>query len=126
MSQPCGEKCGLNVFAGSEPMAIHAGNGWIRALPAAARFEIMDRLQSITRRYGLNVLVCACNNPDIASSSCHIAGCLPPAARESRQLGLFHILTVASGYPLVRLLLFVYPVSLITCPYRGGCCLYRR
>ena len=58
-------------------------------LPAAARLEIMDRLKSIARRYGLNVLVCACKNPDIASGSCHISGRWPPAARENSQLGLF-------------------------------------
>jgi hypothetical protein len=51
--------------------------------------EIMDRLKSIARRYGLNVLVCACKNPNIASGSCHISGRWPPAARENSQLGLF-------------------------------------
>jgi hypothetical protein len=79
----------LSVFAGSESMAIHAGNSRVRALPAAARFEIMDRLKSIAGRNGLNVLVCACKNPDIASSSCHISGRWPPMVRENNQLGLF-------------------------------------
>jgi DNA repair photolyase len=79
----------LNLFASSEPMSIHAGNSRVRAMPAAARLEIMDRLKSIARRYGLNVLVCACKNPDIASGSCHISGRWPPAARENSQLGLF-------------------------------------
>ena len=79
----------LSAFASSKSMSIHAGNSRIRALPAAARLEIMDRLKSIARHYGLNVLVCACKNPDIASGSCHISGRWPPAARESSQLGLF-------------------------------------
>jgi DNA repair photolyase len=79
----------LNFFASSEPMSIHAGNSRVRALPAAARLEIMDRLKSIARHYGLNVLVCACKNPDIASGSCHISGRWPPAAHEGSQLGLF-------------------------------------
>ncbi len=79
----------FSVFAGSTPMAIHAGNSRVRALPAVARLEIMDRLKSIARRYRLNVLVCACKNPDIASGSCHISGRWPPTARENSQLGLF-------------------------------------
>jgi DNA repair photolyase len=81
----------LNVFASNEPMSIHAGNSRVRALAAAARLEIMDRLKSIARRYGLNVLVCACKNPDIASGSCHISGRWPPAARENSQLRLFSV-----------------------------------
>jgi DNA repair photolyase len=79
----------LSVFAGSVPMAIHAGNSRVRALPAPSRLEIMERLKSIAGRYGLNVLVCACKNPDIASGSCHISGRWPPTARENNQLGLF-------------------------------------
>ena len=79
----------LNVFAKSESMSIHAGNSRIRAMPAAARLEIMNRLKSIAGRYGLNVLVCACKNPDIATGSCHISGRWPPAASENNQLGLF-------------------------------------
>jgi DNA repair photolyase len=79
----------LSAFASSEPMSIHAGNSRIRAMPAAARLETMDRLKSIARHYGLNVVVCACKNPDIASGSCHISGRWPPTAHEGGQLGLF-------------------------------------
>jgi DNA repair photolyase len=78
----------LNSFAGSKPLAIHAGNSRVRALPTVARLEIMERLKSVACRYGMKVLVCACKNPDIASGSCHISGRWPPAARESRQLAL--------------------------------------
>jgi DNA repair photolyase len=79
----------LKLFANSESMSIHAGNSRIRSLPATARLEIMDRLKSIARRHGLNVLVCACKNQDIAGGSCHISGHWPPAAREKGQLELF-------------------------------------
>jgi DNA repair photolyase len=81
----------LSAFAISKSMSIHAGNSRVRAMPAAARLEITDRLKSIARRYGLDVLVCACKNPDIASGSCHISGRWPPAARENSQLGLFRL-----------------------------------
>jgi hypothetical protein len=81
----------LRVFSDSTSISIHAGNSRVRAMPAAARLEIMDRLKSIACRYGLNVVVCACKNPDIASGSCHISGRWPPAARENSQLGLFQL-----------------------------------
>lgn len=79
----------LDRFAGGESLAIHAGNSRVLALPASARLEIMERLKSIAHRYGLQVLVCACKNPDISSGSCHISGRWPPAVRGGGQLGLF-------------------------------------
>ena len=81
----------LACFAGAELLAIHAGNSRVSALPAWARLEIMDRLKSIADRHGLEVLVCACKNPDISSGSCHISGRWPPAARTASQLGLFQL-----------------------------------
>ena len=79
----------LNRFAGAEPLMIHAGNSRVRALPARARLEIIDLVKSIAGRHGLEVLVCACKNPDIVSGSCHISGRWPPPARGSNQLRLF-------------------------------------
>jgi len=79
----------LDHFAGGERLAIHAGNSRVVAIPASARLEIMERLKSIADSYGLEVLVCACKNPDISSGSCHISGRWPPAAHGSSQLGLF-------------------------------------
>jgi len=81
----------LDHFAGAVPLAIHADNSRVRALPTAARLEIMERLKSVAHRYGLEVLVCACKNPDISSGSCHISGRWPPAARSGSQLGLFQL-----------------------------------
>jgi len=79
----------LDCFARGERLAIHAGNSRVLALPASVRLEIMERLKSIARRYSLEVLVCACKNPDISSGSCHISGRWPPAVRGGSQLGLF-------------------------------------
>jgi DNA repair photolyase len=79
----------LNCFAGGEPLAIHAGNSRVRAIPTRARLEIMERLKSIANRYGMEVLVCACKNPDISSGSCHISGRWLGVDREGSQLGLF-------------------------------------
>ena len=79
----------LDHFASAELLTIHAAGSRVRALPTRARLEIMERLRSIAHRYGLEVLVCACKNPDISSGSCHISGRWPPAARSGGQLGLF-------------------------------------
>jgi DNA repair photolyase len=81
----------LDCFAGGQPLAIHAGNSRVRALPVLARLEILERLKSIAHRYRLEVVVCACKNPDISSASCHISGRWPPAARSGTQLGLFQL-----------------------------------
>ena len=79
----------LDHFAAGKPLAIHTGRSRVLALPAGARLEIMERLKSIAHRYGLEVLVCACKNPDIASGSCHISGRWPPTIRRGCQLTLF-------------------------------------
>ncbi len=79
----------LDHFADGQSLAIHAGNSRVFALPAGARLEIMERLKSIAHRHGLEVLVCACKNPDISSGSCRISGRWPPAVRGASQLRLF-------------------------------------
>ena len=79
----------LDHFANAKPLAIHAENSHVRALPTESRLEIIERLKSIACRHGLHVLVCGCKNPDITSGSCHISGRWPSTARESSQLGLF-------------------------------------
>ena len=79
----------LDRFAAAEPLAIHAGNSRVRAVPASARLEIVARLKSIAHRHGLEVLACACKNPDISAGSCHISGRRPGATRRGSQLGMF-------------------------------------
>jgi DNA repair photolyase len=79
----------LDHFITSEPLAIHAAGSRVQALPTSARLEIIGRVKTIAKRYGLEVLVCACKNPDISTGSCHISGRWSPAIRGGRQLGLF-------------------------------------
>jgi DNA repair photolyase len=79
----------LARFATRERLAIHSGKSRVQALPTSARLEIMERLKSIARRHGLEVVVCACKNPDIARGSCHISGRWPPEGHGSSQLELF-------------------------------------
>lgn len=71
----------LDRFANAKPLAIHAENSRVRALPTEARLEIIERLKSIACRHGLRVLVCGCKNPDITNGSCHISGRWPSAAQ---------------------------------------------
>jgi DNA repair photolyase len=78
----------LNCFTGCKPLAIHAGNSRVSALPASVRLEIMECLKTIAHHYGVEVLVCACKNPDISNGSCHISGRWLPAVRSCSQLGL--------------------------------------
>jgi len=79
----------LAHFDDAQPLAIHADKSRVRSLPTEARRAIMERLKSIARRHGLEVLVCACKNPDIASGSCHISGRWPRAAVSGAQPALF-------------------------------------
>lgn len=79
----------LDRFADAEPLAIHAENSRVRALPSEARLEIIERLRAIADRHRLEVLVCACKNPDISHGSCHISGRWPLASRSASQLELF-------------------------------------
>jgi hypothetical protein len=82
----------LDCFSGCKPLAIHADHSRVSALPASARLEIMERLRTIAHHYGLEVLVCACKNPDISSSSCHISGRWPQAdIHGNSQLELFQL-----------------------------------
>lgn len=77
----------LDRFAGAKPLPIHAENSRVRAIPTEGRLEIMERLKSIARVHGLEVLVCACKNPDISRDSCHISGRWRPTVRgEQREL----------------------------------------
>ena len=62
----------LSSFAAGESLAIHAGKSLVRAIPACERHKIFERLKSIARRHGIEVRVCACKNPDIPATSCHV------------------------------------------------------
>lgn len=53
---------------------IHAQNSSVQALSAEIRQKIYSRVQSIAAEFGIKVKVCACKNPDLAESSCGIAG----------------------------------------------------
>lgn len=73
------------AFAEKTRMAIHADNSSVTGLSTDARRKIFDRLGAIAHDHGIEIRLCACKNPDLASGSCRIAGSWPAAA----QLDLF-------------------------------------
>jgi DNA repair photolyase len=75
----------LDPFVNAKPLAIHAENSRVRAIPTEARLEIIERLKSVACRHGLRVLVCGCKNPDITTGSCHISGRWPPTAQAGQR-----------------------------------------
>jgi hypothetical protein len=54
--------------------AEQAGRPSVRALPAAVRKGIYERLRRIAALHGIALRVCACENPDLPSQYCGIAG----------------------------------------------------
>ncbi len=79
----------LSSFAAGKPLAIHAGRSRVRAIPACERRKIFERLKSIARRHGIEVCVCACKNPDIPATSCHVPVRWRHAVDRGSQLLLF-------------------------------------
>jgi len=78
----------MAAFAAPQRLAIRAGSSWVTALPVDARGAILDRAKSIAVEYGITVKICACKNPDLATTDCGIAGHCPamPAGTQQRTL----------------------------------------
>ncbi|HAL47207.1 MAG: hypothetical protein CL694_02340 [Chloroflexi bacterium] len=67
----------LSVYDHSERLAIRAENSGITALPASIREEIFTRVRHIAGNHSINVSICACKNPDLATGTCGIGGSSP-------------------------------------------------
>jgi DNA repair photolyase len=63
----------LGAFGQGRRMAIDARNSSVFALPARVRQEVYRRVAHAARQHGLELHLCACKNPDLASGSCSIA-----------------------------------------------------
>jgi DNA repair photolyase len=64
----------LNFYRDAKRMAIHAEHSSVIALPSARREEIYGRVRSAAEKAGIELLICACKNPDIAHGKCNIGG----------------------------------------------------
>ena len=61
-------------FEQSCRLPIHAEHSVVKALPPEERRNIFDRLARLAKHHDLQLHLCACKNPDLAASSCLIAG----------------------------------------------------
>jgi DNA repair photolyase len=68
-----------------------AGRKGERSLPKATRERMYESVKEIAVRHGIVVSICGCENPDITSERCHIAGDWPDARTDSRQTNLFAV-----------------------------------
>jgi len=55
-------------------MDIQAENSSVQSASMENRRRIYNRIQSIATEFGIEAKICACKNPDLAQSSCGIAG----------------------------------------------------
>ena len=58
-------------------MAIHAERPSVMALSSAMRYEIYTRISLAAEEYGIELVICACKNPDLAHGTCNIGGTWP-------------------------------------------------
>jgi hypothetical protein len=64
----------LGFYRDAKRLAIHAERSSVIALPSAKRKEIYGRVRSAAEKVGIELLICACKNPDIAHGTCNIGG----------------------------------------------------
>lgn len=67
----------LNAYQESERMELRGTGSFVQTLPLLARRGLLARMQEIASTQGIELSVCACKNPDLASGSCNIAGGWP-------------------------------------------------
>jgi hypothetical protein len=73
----------LSIYDNSERLAIRAENSGIIALSAAAREEVFTRVRQNAGNHSIDVSVCACKNPDLATGTCGIGGTAPTRSAAS-------------------------------------------
>jgi len=63
----------LNLYKNLGRIAVHAKNSSVVPLPRPKREEIYSRIRQVAKKYGIDVFVCGCMNPDIGGT-CNITG----------------------------------------------------
>lgn len=64
----------LGFYRDAKRLAIHAEHSSVISLPLARREEIYGRVRSAAEKAGIELLICACKNPDLAHGTCNIGG----------------------------------------------------
>jgi DNA repair photolyase len=77
----------LGFYRDAKRLAIHAERSSVIALPPAMREEIYERVRNAAGKVGIELLICACKNPDLAYSTCNIGGTWP---KHHNQRSLFN------------------------------------
>lgn len=76
----------LDFYEDAKRMAIHAERSYVISLPSAVREAIYTRIGQIAEKHGIEPVICACKNPDLAQGTCNIGGNWP---RHETQRDLF-------------------------------------
>ena len=79
----------LGWYRGSERLAIRAVNSTVEALPQATRVEIFKSIRLAAEEAGIDLSICACKNPDLASGTCGIGGAWSQRFRHGAEPRLF-------------------------------------
>jgi DNA repair photolyase len=82
----------LSGFNKKQRLGIHASKSNVIALPQVERRNIYDTLNQSCKKYGIEMKICACKNPDLAKGTCSIAGIIPTASAKA-ETGLFPEIT---------------------------------
>lgn len=64
----------LSFYHEASRLAIHADHSSAIAFPRAIRDEIYTRVRHAAEEHGIELLICACKNPDLAHGTCNIGG----------------------------------------------------
>jgi len=82
----------LAPYAQGRRFALRGGAGGGLALPEAVRSAAYKRLARLGAEHGLQVHVCGCKNPDVASGRCHLVRSAEGDMPESRSQGASRLL----------------------------------
>jgi DNA repair photolyase len=78
----------LAPYAEGERFRLRGGAGGGLALPEAVRSAAYKRLARLGAEHGLQVHVCGCKNPDVASGRCHLTRAAGPPRHAAADQGL--------------------------------------
>ena len=73
----------LGKFTNCQRLGIHASKSNVAALSQTERQNTYTALNRICMKYGIEMKICACKNPDIAHNSCSIAGLTASASEKA-------------------------------------------
>lgn len=79
----------LSCYKGARRLGIHAERSSVTTLPRAGREEIYTSISRVAEEHGIETVICACKNPDLAHGTCNIGGTWPKYIKSDEQPNLF-------------------------------------